>query len=175
MSVFSFIAAEGPNGHFIPSDVKEFWWGLIAFSIVVGLLVWKLGPIIKKALNDAQAKAIEEATAAETAVQAAKAEIAAATAELGDANAERERIVSEAQATAQSLRVESANRTQQLVNDMFAKAQADAESMKIQANADMSAEVAAQAMGAAEEVVLSKLDASSQNELIDGYIAGLGA
>lgn len=175
MQLLNLIAAEGPNGKFLPGDVKEFWWGLLAFSIVVGLMVWKLGPIIKKALNNAQAKAIEEASAAENAVLEARTQIAAATAELGDANAETERIISDANNAAQNLRVDSANRTQQLVNDMWAKAQADAESMKVQANADMSAEVAAQAVGAAEEVVRSSLDATRHGELIESYISGLGA
>jgi F-type H+-transporting ATPase subunit b len=175
MSLYSFLASEAPNGKFLPGDIKEFWWGLIAFSIVVGLMVWKLGPIIKKALNDAQAKAVAEASAAETAVLEARTQIATATAELGDANAERERIVADAQTTAQNLRVDSANRTQQLVNDMFAKAQADAEAMKVQANSDIGAEVASQAVGAAEEIVRASLDAASQSDLIDGYISGLGA
>ncbi len=83
--------------------------------------------------------------------------------------------MADAQEAAQQLRVDSANRTQQLVNDMWAKAQSDVESMKVQANADIQAEVASQAMGAAEQVVHASLDDAGQAALVDSYIAGLGA
>lgn len=169
------IAAEGPNGKFIPADIKEFWWGGAAFLIVIGLMGWKLLPLIKEALNKGQAAAIADATAAEQAIADARVHIAEATAQLGDANAESERIISDAEQAAQQLRVDSANRTQQLVNEMWAKAQADVEAMKVQARADIQAEVASQAVGAAEHVVQSSLDAQSQTGLIDEYITRLGA
>lgn len=175
MELLQIIAAEGPNGKFIPSDVKEFWWGLVAFLIVVGLLVWKLGPIISKALNGAQEKAIADASAAENAVLEARAQIDAAKAELGDADTEAQRILADATNAAQNLRVESANRTQQLVNEMWAKAQADAEAAKAQARADIANEVAQQAVGAAEQIVRTSLDGQRHGQLIDNYIAGLGA
>ena len=169
------LASEAPNGKFLPGDVKEFWWGLLAFSVVFGLLGWKLLPVIQRALNKAQAAAIADATTAEMAIADARVKIAVATAQLGDAGAESQRIVAEATEAAQRLRIDSANRTQQLVNDMWARAQADAESMRVQAGADIQAEVAAQAVGAAEQVVRSSLDSTRHGELIDAYIAGLGA
>lgn len=169
------IAAEGPNGRFLPSDIKEFWWGLLAFLVILYFIVTKALPLAKAALEKGQADAVADATAAEAAVAESRAKIADATAKLGDANAESDRIMAEANEAAQKLRVDSANRTQQLVNDMWAKAQADAASMKVQAQADMQAEVATQAMGAAEQVVHSSLDAAGQSDLIDSYIAGLGA
>ena len=173
MTLLTILASEAPNGKFLPGDVKEFWWGLVAFSVVVGLLIWKLAPIIRNALSKAQAKAVDEASAAETAVLDARTRIAAATEQLSEANTETERILAEARTTAQNLRVDSANRTQQLVNDMWAKAQSDAESMKAQASSDISAEVAGQAVGAAEEVVRSRLDDARHAELIESYISSL--
>lgn len=167
------VAAEGPNGRMFPGDIMEFWWGLAASLIVFGLIFWKAGPLIKAALSKGQADAEAEATAAEAQIAESKARIAAATAELGDANAESERIIAEAHATANQLRVDSANRTQQLVNDMWAKAQTDVASMKTQAGADIQSEVAAQAVGAAEQVVRSNLDPGRQADLIEDYIAGL--
>jgi len=168
------IAAEGPNGRFLPSDFLEFVWGGLAFLVILFFIVTKGLPLAKEAIDKAQASAIADASAAETAVAESQARIAEATAQLGDANAESARIMADAQETAQQLRVDSANRTQQLVNDMWAKAQTDVESMKVQANADMQAEVASQAVGAAEQVVHASLDASGQSDLIESYIAGLG-
>jgi F-type H+-transporting ATPase subunit b len=168
------LASEAPNGKFLPGDIKEFWWGSLAFLIVFGLLIWKLLPLIKEALNKGQAAAVADATAAEQAITDARIKIADATAKLGDANAESDKIVADAQQAAQQLRVDSANRTQQLVDEMWAKAQIDVESMKIQAGTDIQAEVAAQAVGAAEQVVHASLDAANQNALIDDYITRLG-
>ena len=169
------IAAEGPNGKFIPSDPKEMYWAIAAFAVIFFFFVRKGLPLIKEALSKGQAAAVADATAAEAAVAESRAKIAEATAQLGDANAASEQIMSEAQESAQQLRVDSANRTQQLVNDMWAKAQSDVESMKVQANADIQAEVASQAMGAAEQVVNASLDPAGQSALVDSYIAGLGA
>ena len=169
------IAAEGPNGRFIPSDPKEMYWAIAAFAVIFFFFVRKGLPLIKEALNKGQAAAVADATAAEAAVAESRAKIAEATAQLGDANAASEQIMAEAQEAAQQLRVDSANRTQQLVNDMWAKAQSDVESMKAQANADIQAEVAAQAMGAAEQVVHASLDDAGQAALVDNYIARLGA
>lgn len=174
LALFNVLAAEGPNGKFLPGDIWEFWWGSLAFLIIAGLFVLKGLPLISKALSDGQAAAVAEATAAETAAADARARIAATTAQLGDANAESQRIVAEANETAQQLRVDAANRTQQLVNDMWTKAQSDVEAMKTQAQADIKADVASQAVGAAEQVVRKSLDPARHASLIDDYISKLG-
>jgi ATP synthase F0 subunit b len=168
------IAAEGPNGRFIPSDPKEMWWAIAAFAIIAFFIVTKGLPLINGMLDKGQEAAVADATAAEKAMAESQAKIAAATAELGDANAESQRIMAEAQETAKQLQVDSAARTQQLVDDMWAKAQSDVASMRVQASADIQAEVAAQAVGAAEQVVHSSLDASGQADLIENYISSLG-
>lgn len=169
------IAAEGPNGKFIPSDPKEMYWAIAAFAVIFFFFVRKGLPLIKEALTKGQADAVADATAAEAAVAESRAKIAEVTAQLGDADAAAEKILADAQESAQQLRVDSANRTQQLVNDMWAKAQSDVESMKVQASADIQAEVASQAMGAAEQVVNASLDEAGQAALVDNYIARLGA
>ena len=173
-AITQIIGVEGPNGPFIPSDPKELWWAILAFLIVAFFIVTKGLPIIKDALTKGQEDAVAEATAAEAAVAESKAKIAAATAELGDVNAQTEQIMAEARDAAQQLRVDSANRTQQAVNDLWEKAQSDTASMKVQASADIQAEVASQAVGAAEQVVRAGLDDAGQAALVDNYIASLG-
>ena len=174
MNLLHFLAAEGPNGRFIPSDPKELYWGALAFAIIFGAIWIKGVPLIKEAIAKQQADAVADSTAAEQALAEARSRIASATAELGDANAESERIVAEAHEAAQQMQVDSAARTQQMVNDMWAKAQGDADAMRTQAVADVQSEIGLQAAGAAEEVVLKNLDAGGQSSLIDDYIRGLG-
>ena len=169
------IAAEGPNGKFIPSDPKEMYWAILAFSVIFFFFLRKGLPLIREALNKGQAAAVVAATAAEDAIVESRTKIAEATAQLGDADAASDTIMVEAQDSAQQIRVDSANRTQQLVNDMWAKAQSDVESMKTQAVADIQAEVAAQAVGAAEQVVHASLDDAGHSALVDTYIERLGA
>lgn len=175
LSQLQIIAADGPNGWFVPSDPKEMWWAIAAFSIIALLLVTKGLKPLMAALEKAQDAAVADATAAEAAIAESQAKIAAATADLGDVNAETERIIADAHETAKQLRIDSVTRGQQLVDDMWAKAQADVESMKVQAHADIQAEVAAQAVGAAEHVVHNNLDAAGQSDLIESYITNLGA
>jgi len=168
------IAAEVPNGRFLAGDPKEMYWAILAFAVIFFFFVRKGLPLINEALNKGQAAAVADATAADVAVAESRAKIAEATAQLGDANAASDQIMAEGQDVAQQLRVDSANRTQQLVNDMWAKAQSDVESMKTQAHADVQAEVASQAMGAAEQVVRASLDDAGHSALVDTYIERLG-
>lgn len=165
------LASEAPNGKFIPGDFKEFVWGAIAFAIVAGLMAWKLGPVISKALSDAQVKAEGEATASDDALLAAQAEITAVKNELGDADAEGRRLITDAQEAANQLRVDENAKTQQAVNDMWERAQNEVVSMRSQAGADIQGEVSAQAVNAAEAVVLQSLDAGTHTDLIEDYIA----
>ncbi|MEM7096117.1 MAG: hypothetical protein AAF567_24135 [Actinomycetota bacterium] len=174
-ALMNLLAAEGPNGRFIPSDPWELFWAALAFLVIFFFFVRRGVPAIREALDKAQASAVADATAADQAIAESKAKVAAASAELGDANEQADQIIAEAKDTAAQLRVDAAARTQQLVDDMWAKAQSDVAGMRTQASADISAEVASQAMGAAEEVVRSSLDAGGQNDLIESYISGLGA
>jgi F0F1-type ATP synthase membrane subunit b/b' len=132
------IAAEGPNGKFIPSDPKEMYWAILAFSVIFFFFLRKGLPLIREALNKGQAAAVAAATAAEDAIVESRTKIAEATAQLGDADAA-------------------------------------VESMKTQAVADIQAEVAAQAVGAAEQVVHASLDDAGHSALVDTYIERLGA
>ena len=58
---------------------------------------------------------------------------------------------------------------------MRERAAADIEAAKAQAIADLRAEVAALAIGAAEVVVQHNLDASTQTQLVENYISQVGA
>ena len=58
---------------------------------------------------------------------------------------------------------------------MRERAAADIESSKAQAVADLQAEVARLAIGAAEVVVQHNLDPSTQTQLVENYIAQVGA
>ena len=69
------LAAEGPNGRFLPSDIKEFWWSTAAFCVVVALILWKLLPVIKAGLSGRSERIQEEIVASERARVEAESEL----------------------------------------------------------------------------------------------------
>lgn len=175
MNLLSIIAAEGPNGYWWPSDVKEFWWGLIAFSIVFLLMAWKLFPLIGRGLASAQAKAIDDASSSDKALEAARQDQAALRAELGDAESAGADLIAEARAQADTIRSEGMARNEQVVAELRARGDADIASMQGSAQADLSAELSSRTLGAAEAVVASNLDESTHGSLIEDYISKIGA
>lgn len=169
------IVAAGPNGVMIPGDIQELYWGSAAFAIIMIPVVTKLVPLINKALTKGQKAAEAEAQTAEREMASAKAEIVAAENLLHDADAEGEKIVAEAREAASEYKTEAAGRTQQVVNDLWERAQSEVEALKVQAAADFQNEVASTTALATEEVVKNSMDVTRQSELIEDFISQVGS
>ena len=159
---------EAPNP--IIPEVNEIVWGGAAFLILFVLMVKKGFPAVKGAM-DARAERIRSALdAADQARADAQALQADYEARLADAKSEAARLIDEARGAADELKVDLAARAEADIAEMRTRAAADIESQKAQAIADLRAEVAGIALGAAERVVQSALDAEVQGRLIDAYI-----
>ncbi len=165
-----FLAAEGPNGVWLPSDIKEFWWSTAAFLVVVALLTWKVLPLVKKAMADRSDGIRDELDAAAKAKVDAEAELAALKSKLGDADAESQRIISDAKSQAETVKSDLMTRADADAVDAKDKAGAEIAASKGQATADIQAAVAGQAATAAEAVVTANLDDATHADLIDRYI-----
>ena len=170
MNLLLILAAEGPNGKFIPSDPKEFWFGGAAFLIVFGLLVWKLFPVINKALADRGERIKAELAAAEEAQAAADAEVAALKAKLGDADSDARALVENARVQAEKLKADAAAKAEADALAVRERAASDIAGMRAQTQADLEAEVTGKVLAAAEEVVRQNLDDATQRDLIESYI-----
>ena len=175
MSTLWLLAADEPNGWFIPGDPKELYFGAAAFFIVLYFLVTKLFPIIGRALRDQGETVSSELTAAQEAQDAADAEVAALKAKLGDAEADARRLVEDARAQAEKLKQDGAAKAEADAAAIRERAVADVAGMRAQANADVQAEVSAKALAVAEEVATSSLDDATQAQLIEQYIDQVGA
>ncbi|MCX7621690.1 MAG: F0F1 ATP synthase subunit B [Acidimicrobiales bacterium] len=179
MDVLTILAA-GAGGedkwyYWLFHDWREMVITAIASIIVFALLAWKAGPAIKGMWNgriDRIAKEISDAEAARSEAEQAYAEVQA---NLVNAEAERSRILAEARQTAEAVKRQLVERGEQEASDLRARAVIDIENAKKQAIADLQAEVAALALGAAEAVVRSNLDQATQAQLIDQYISQVGA
>lgn len=168
-------ASEEPNGFLLSSDLNEVIWGSIAFFIILGLLIWKAGPFIKTALSsrtERVAKEIHDSTVAKAEAQAKLADVQR---RIADAGNERQRILEEADQTATSLKAQLRVKADQDAAELVARAAADIEASKGQALADLQADAASLALGAAEAVVNRNLDTATQTELIESYITQVGA
>jgi F-type H+-transporting ATPase subunit b len=177
MSNLLLLAAEGhePNGFLLSSDTNEIIWGSIAFFIVLGLLIKFAGPAIKNALSsrtDRLAKELDDSAAAKAEAQTKLADVQH---RIADAGNERERILGEAAQTASSLKAQLQAKADQDAAELVARATADVEASKGQALADLQADAASLALGAAEAVVNRNLDAATHADLIESYIAQVGA
>lgn len=173
--MISLFAAEGPNGAFLPSDVKEFWWSAAAFAIVFVLLLRKLLPMIRQALADRSDGIRDELVEAERARVDAEAELSSLRSKLGDADAEADAIKAEAQKTAETVKADLIARADTDAAETKTKASAEVDASSGQATADIQSVVAAQAAVATESVVTANLDQATHADLIDRYIEQVNA
>lgn len=168
--IVNFLAAEGPNGRFLPADIKEFWWSAAAFTIVLLLIIWKVGPVIKQAMADRSARIRDGLVDAERARVDAEAELSALRTKLGDADAEAARIVDNAREQAGTVKADLIARADADALAAREKASVEVSASTGQASADIQSEVASQAAVAAESVVNANLDQATHADLIDRYI-----
>ena len=108
--MLNILAAEGPNGRWIPSDVNEFYWGAAAFTVIVVLFIWKGLPAVRQMFADQTASVEAELAAAAAAKADAEAELASLQASLGDADAEAAAILEDARTTSSPTPAPSASR-----------------------------------------------------------------
>lgn len=164
------LAAEGPNGLHWPADINEVYWGTVAFLLIVGVAVWKAGPSVAQSMRDRTARIEAELAEAKEARAEAEAALRNTSEELPDVSAEEARIRAEAETTAQKLKADLVAKAEAEAEAVRERGRADIENRKRQAQADLAAEVSRLTRSSAEAVVRQGLDASSQSDLIEGYI-----
>lgn len=161
------------NPYFAP--LKEVIIGGLATLIVFGLL-WKFAwPAIAKGMADRTAriqKDLDESAAARTQAESDAAEIRRS---LGDVDGERTRLFAEADAEAAALLEDGRLRLTQEVAAMETAAEADLAAAAGRGADDLRAEISRYSSQAIESSVKSSLDDATQQELIEGFIARVGA
>jgi len=154
---------------------KELIPGTLASIIVFSLLAWKAGPIIRKSFRDRTAgiqKQLDDAAAAKTAAEAEAVRIREAQ---GDIDAERSRVYAEADAQAAALLADGRTRLAAEIAELEARAEADIASAAGRGSDELRTEIAKHASTAVDTIVRDTLDDAAQQELIEGFIARVGA
>ena len=151
-------------------ELNEIIWGGGAFLILFVVMVKKGFPAVKAAMDARADKIRDDLDAAEKAKTDAQSVHADYEARLADAKNEASRLIDEARGAADQVRADLVAKAEADISEMKSRATTEIEASRQQAIADLRAEVAGIALGAAEKVVQSSLDDDTQRRLVDQYI-----
>lgn len=156
-------------------EIHEIIWGTFGFAVVM-FGMWKFAlPSVKTTLDARAEKIRGDIDSAETQKAEASQVLTEYKAQLTDARNESARIIEEARQTADDMKQQLADKAQADIAEMRTQAATDIASAKTQAIADLRGEVAALAIGAAEQVVQRNLDQETNVALVEAYINQVGA
>lgn len=157
-----------------PEQAEIIYGGLAAILIFVTL--WKFaGPVVVKAMHDRTARIQKELDDAAKATADADAQAEQIRLAKGDIEGERARLLAEADAQAAALLADGRARLEVEAADLLAKADADAAAMLARSGDELRAEIGQLAGLAADRLVAEHLDAATQNDLVESFIAKVGA
>lgn len=156
-------------------EASEVIWGAIAFAVLFVLLA-KFGyPAIQKGLDDRAERIRGDLDAADTAKTEAEAELSRYQDQLKGAREEATRMRDDARAEMEQYKDQRRAEIDAELNEYRERSKAEADAAKRQALADVRSEVAALAIGAAEQVVQKSLDRDTNVALVESYITSVDA
>jgi len=161
--------------HWLLPETAEIIWGGLA-SLIIFYALYKFGgPAIKKSFAARTAKIQGELDASAADKAAASTEAAGIRAAKGDIAAERARLLSEAETQAAAVLEDGRARLAAEVADVEAKAVTDIATAQSRVGDELRAEIARLSSAAVDHVVTGSLDDATQQELIENFIARVGA
>ena len=156
-------------------ETAEIIWGGIA-SVIIFWALYKFAlPQMKKSFAARTERIQKELDAAAADKAAASAEAAGIRQAKGDIEAERSRIMSEAKGQAESILGEGRARLVSEVADLESRAQAEIAASRGRVGDELRAEIARLSSAAVDHVVTGSLDDATHQELIENFIARVGA
>ena len=155
-------------------NLDPFETNIINLAIVIAGLVWFLRGFLGGILERRRSAILSDLKDAEDRLAAATAALAEVQSGLAESKARAEKIRADGQARAQAIRLESEKRT---VDEMARIKQASASDLDAEAarvTAQLRREAARLAIDSALAALPGRLDAATQNRLIDQSIQSLG-
>ena len=163
------------SSHWLFPPTWEMIIGSTASLIVFAMLYKFAWPEIKKSMKARTAGIqtdIDDAADGKAAAEKDASDIRAA---LGDIDAERSRLFAEADAEAEALLADGRTRLELEIAELETRANADISAAAGRGSDDLRAEIARYSSDALEQVVTESLDDATQQNLIEGFIARVGA
>jgi len=161
--------------HPILPEGYELLFGSLATAIVLGLLIWKAGPALKKGFVARTQRVQEELDGAATELADARQEAERIRAVRGDIEAERRQLLAEADERAEALLRDGRGRLAAEIGEMEAKADSDIAAVQGRASDELRGEIGRLATTAADRVVEQSLDDATRQRLIEDFISRVGA
>jgi len=170
-AAFQALAEEPSSGvDLVLPDIYELIAGVIAFLVVFGFILWKVGPWIKRVTAARQEAIRSQLTEAEAAKVEAETLAAARRSELAGARGEANRIVEEGRRSAEAVRAEILAKAQAESEEMARRAREGIEADRERATQQVRDLVAVLSLELAQKVVAGSVDADAQRALVDRYI-----
>jgi F-type H+-transporting ATPase subunit b len=167
------------KGYITPNSIfpalSEFIPASIASVIVFTLLYVYAGPIIKKSFADRTAgiqKRLDDSAAAKVGAESEADRIREAQ---GDIDTERARLYAEADTQAEALLADGRVRLDAEMAELETRADHDIEAAAGRSTDELRAEIARYSGDAVDRIVNDTLDDAAQQDLIEGFIARVGA
>lgn len=167
------IGSTSLSPYFAP--IYEVIIGGLATLIVFGLLYKFAWPAIAQAMSARTARIQGDLDSSAAARAQAEVDAAEIRTSLGDVDGERTRLFAEADAEAQALLEDGRLRLTQEIADMEAAAEHELAAAAGRGADDLRADISRYSSRAIESCVMSSLDDATQQELIEGFIARVGA
>ena len=156
-------------------ETPEIIWGGLA-SLIIFYALYKFGwPQMKKSFNARTERIQKELDGAAADKAAAATEAQGIRQAKGDIEAERGRIMAEAKAQAESILAEGRTRLVTEVAELEARSAAEIEASRGRVGDELRAEISRLSSAAVDHVVSGSLDDATQQELIENFIARVGA
>ncbi len=156
----------------------KFWETVIASaaSLIVFAMLYKFaGPAIRKSFADRTAGVQQRLDDSAAAKAAAVSEAERIRAALGDIEAERARLHAEAEAQAEALLVDGRTRLDVEMSELIARAESDLVAAAGRSTDELRSEIARHSSVAIDRIVAETLDDTTHQDLIEGFIARVGA
>src|SRR4051812_10512682 len=170
---------EDSEGRTTPSAIwpehYEIVFGGLASVIIFVLLVKFAGPVIKKGMAGRTEKIQKELDSAAADKAAAEAEAVSIRQAKGDITAERARLLADADAQAEALIADGRVRLDAELEEMRTRATAEIEAGKNRWADELRAEISRLSSTAADRAVAESIDDATQQQLIESFIAKVGA
>ena len=173
ISLLAVDPAESP--HWLFPEPAEIIYGGIASLIIFAALYKFALPQFKKALTARTERIQKELDASANDLAQAQADASKIRTALGDIASEKARLLSDAQAQADALLKEGRARLTAEVAELEAKADADIAAAAARGSDELRTEIGRLAGTATDRALASVLDDSTQQQLIENFIAKVGA
>jgi F-type H+-transporting ATPase subunit b len=159
---------------FLPETAEVIWGGLA--SLIIFYALYKFGwPQMKKFFNGRTERIQKELDGAAADKESAAAEAVGIREAKGDIESERARIMADATAQAESIITDGRARLVTEVAELEVRSQAEIAAARSRVGDELRAEISRLSSAAVDHVVSGSLDDATQQELIENFIARVGA